>query len=120
VLKRWDWAQRPAWVTWVPSRTRGRLVRSLAERVGEIGKLPVVDAVERAAERAPQAFMANSARQCDNVTGAFRLRAPTVPDGPVLLVDDTVQSGWTMTVVAEALRAAGSGPVLPLALWRRP
>jgi ATP-dependent DNA helicase RecQ len=43
-----------------------------------------------------------------------------VPDGPVLLVDDTVQSGWTMTVVAEALRAAGSGPVLPLALWRRP
>jgi ATP-dependent DNA helicase RecQ len=119
-LKRWDWAQRPTWVTWVPSRSRGRLVRSLAERIGEIGKLPVVDAVDRAAERPPQAFMANSARQCDNVTGAFRLRAAPVPDGPVLLVDDTVQSGWTMTVVAEALRAAGSGPVLPLALWRRP
>ena len=47
--------------------------------------------------------------------------APTVdleavPDGPALLVDDTVQSGLTLTVVAAALRRAGCPAVLPLVL----
>jgi ATP-dependent DNA helicase RecQ len=36
--------------------------------------------------------------------------------GPVLLVDDMVDSAWTLTVVAALLRQAGSGPVWPLAL----
>jgi ATP-dependent DNA helicase RecQ len=37
-------------------------------------------------------------------------------EGPVLLVDDIVDSRWTMTVVAALLRQAGCGPVYPLAL----
>jgi len=37
-------------------------------------------------------------------------------DGPVLLVDDVVDSGWTATVVARLLRRAGAPAVLPLAL----
>jgi ATP-dependent DNA helicase RecQ len=37
-------------------------------------------------------------------------------DGPVLLVDDLVDSGWTVTVAARALRLAGAASVLPLAL----
>jgi ATP-dependent DNA helicase RecQ len=36
--------------------------------------------------------------------------------GPVLLIDDFVDSGWTMTVVARMLRQAGAPAVLPLAL----
>lgn len=32
------------------------------------------------------------------------------------LVDDVVDSGWTMTVLAALLQQAGSGPVFPLAL----
>lgn len=36
--------------------------------------------------------------------------------GPVLLVDDTVDSRWTFTVIAALLRGAGSGPVFPFAL----
>jgi ATP-dependent DNA helicase RecQ len=35
---------------------------------------------------------------------------------PVLLVDDLVNSGWTMTVAARLLRQAGARAVLPLAL----
>ena len=39
------------------------------------------------------------------------------PDGgPVLLVDDVVDSGWTFTILAMLLRQAGSGPVYPVAL----
>jgi ATP-dependent DNA helicase RecQ len=37
-------------------------------------------------------------------------------DGPVLLVDDLVDSGWTMTIAARELRLAGAPGVLPLAL----
>jgi ATP-dependent DNA helicase RecQ len=36
--------------------------------------------------------------------------------GPVLLVDDVVGSGWTMTVAAMLLRRAGAPAVLPFAL----
>ena len=36
--------------------------------------------------------------------------------GPVLLVDDRVESGWTMTVAAKLLREAGAPAVLPLVL----
>ncbi|HYH45640.1 MAG TPA: phosphoribosyltransferase, partial [Thermoanaerobaculia bacterium] len=35
---------------------------------------------------------------------------------PVLLVDDVVDSRWTMTIAAALLRQAGSGPVWPVAL----
>ena len=45
----------------------------------------------------------------------FRLDAE-VPEGPVLLLDDLVASGWTVTVAARALRAAGASDVLPLTL----
>jgi ATP-dependent DNA helicase RecQ len=34
----------------------------------------------------------------------------------VLLVDDLVDSRWSLTVAGRLLRLAGSGPVLPLAL----
>ena len=46
---------------------------------------------------------------------ATRLLRGAVP-GPVLLVDDVVDSRWTLTVVTAALVDAGSGPVFPFAL----
>lgn len=39
-----------------------------------------------------------------------------VPGGPVLLVDDMVDSRWTLTIAAWLLLNNGSGPVWPLAL----
>ena len=42
---------------------------------------------------------------------------PPAPDRPpVLLVDDVVDSGWTLTEATRVLREAGAGPVLPLVL----
>jgi ATP-dependent DNA helicase RecQ len=51
-----------------------------------------------------------------NVWDAFEVADGAVPDGPVLLVDDLADSKWTLTIVARALRAAGSGPALPFVL----
>jgi ATP-dependent DNA helicase RecQ len=59
--------------------------------------------------------MENSAQQFRNVHGAFEIVAP-VPDGGVLLIDDIVDSRWTLTTVGFALREAGSGTVYPFAL----
>ena len=47
---------------------------------------------------------------------AFTLPAFDPPDGPVLLVDDLVDSGWTMALVARLLRRSGVPGVLPFAL----
>ena len=37
-------------------------------------------------------------------------------DGPVLVVDDRIETGWTMTVAARLLRQAGAPATLPFAL----
>ncbi len=118
VLARWDWRERPAWVTFVPSRRHPKLVEDLAARIAEVGRLPLHRVLERARAGPPQIEMANSAHQCRNVHGAFALGAP-VPPGPVLLVDDAADSKWTLTIVGALLREAGAGPVHPLVLLRR-
>jgi len=78
-------------------------------------RLPFRDCVAKVRANAPQREMANTAQQHRNVDGAFEVTTP-FPSGPVLLVDDTVDSRWTLTEVGARLREAGAGPVLPVAL----
>jgi ATP-dependent DNA helicase RecQ len=61
--------------------------------------------------------MENSWQQWHNVDGAYEL-VDALPSGPLLLVDDVVDSRWTLTAVGALLRGAGSGPVFPFALAR--
>jgi ATP-dependent DNA helicase RecQ len=119
VLRRWGWPQgRPVGIVPVPSRRRGPLVEGVAQRLGSIGRLPVLALLERVdMGAARQEELANSAHLCRNVVDAFRLVAP-VPAGPLLLVDDVVQSGWTCTAVTALLREAGASAVYPLVLQR--
>jgi ATP-dependent DNA helicase RecQ len=125
-LKRWPWEQRPTWVTWVPSSRPGReaLLDEVAHRIGALGKLEVRNAVVRRRPAAPQADQHNAAHKLTNVWDAFAVERSELPPadvlaGPVLVIDDVWDSGWTMTVVAALLRDAGTAPVLPLALARR-
>jgi len=85
--------------------------KRLAQRLG----LPFREAVSKARDNPPQKLQNNSFFQCRNLDGAFEVKR-AVPNTPVLLVDDVVDSRWTMTVVAALLRQAGSGPVFPIAL----
>ncbi len=118
VLHRWGWPDgRPTWVTWVPSVRRPHLAAGLAERLGTIGRLPLVASLDRIRSGPAQIELGNSAHACANVHGAFAVRG-ALPAGPVLVVDDTWSSGWTMTVAADVLRSAGAGPVYPLVLQR--
>ena len=125
VLKRWKWSTRPTWICPMPSRTHPQLIGSLCDRLATVGKLQLVEALELADLNAPrQASLNNSVRQATNAVELFRISEAypncEFPSGPCLLVDDTMQSGWTMTAATELLRGAGATAVLPLVVWRRP
>lgn len=121
LLARWPWAARPTWVTWVPSRRRPLLVAGVAARLAALGRLELRDVVVRVEDTPQQAALANARHLAANAVAAFRVRDdPPLPPGPCLLVDDTLTSGWTVTVVGARLRAAGADAVLPLVLHRRP
>jgi ATP-dependent DNA helicase RecQ len=116
----WSGVGRPVGIVMIASHTRPRLVATLAEGISEIGRLPIAGAVERVRDDGPTG-PSNSAWRLRSVYEAFDLgphlreRLAECP-GPVLLVDDLVDSGWTMTVAARLLRQAGAPAVLPLAL----
>ncbi|MEQ3538437.1 RecQ family ATP-dependent DNA helicase [Pseudonocardia tropica] len=117
VLAGWSWEQRPVGVVGIGSRTRPHQLDHLARRIAEIGRLPLLGTLSPTGER--PAATENSAQRLAAVWAG--LDSATVPDlsgvdGPVLLVDDVVDSGWTMTVAARALRRAGAPEVLPLVL----
>lgn len=104
----------PSWLTFVPSRRQPQRVPSLAARLGERLGLPVVDAVELVRATEPQSSMHNSTAQLRNLWGVFVVGQPL--DGDCLLVDDLIDSRWTVTVVARELRRAGATNVVPVAL----
>ena len=59
--------------------------------------------------------MENTHYRCINLDGVFEIRGH-MPEGPVLLVDDAFDSGWTFAVIAALLRQVGSGSVFPFAV----
>lgn len=121
LLADWGWAERPVGVVAVPSRRRPQLVGSLAERIASIGRLPLLgtlDLVDGGPVGEPggnSAFRLAGAWERLAV-GPDLARALGATPGPVLLVDDLVDSRWTLTVAGRALRRAGADAVLPLAL----
>ncbi len=116
VLAGWGWETRPTGVVAMPSRSRPLLVGSLAARLSEVGRLPLLGTLERVRDSGPRVG-SNSAQRLLAVHGSFALPAGlTLDDGPVLLVDDRIDTGWTMTEAARLLREGGAGHVLPLAL----
>jgi ATP-dependent DNA helicase RecQ len=116
VLKGWDWETRPTGVVAVPSRSRPRLVGSLAARIASVGRLPLHGTLDLVRDP-PPGRRSNSAQRLTAVHGALAVPDSwTLDGGPVLLVDDRVDSGWTVTEAARVLRQAGAGGVLPLVL----
>ncbi|MFF7333733.1 RecQ family ATP-dependent DNA helicase [Streptomyces sp. NPDC008150] len=115
-----DAPQRPVGVVTVASRARPQLVGTLGARIAEVGRLPLLGSVTYAGE-APALPRSNSAQRLKGLYGVL-----TVPPelaaalagnpGPVLLVDDWTETGWTLAVAARLLRRAGAEAVLPLVL----
>jgi ATP-dependent DNA helicase RecQ len=145
VLKAWahgdnPWPARPVAVVAIASRRRPTLVESLATHIATVGRLPLLGLIPPADWVGPMESpssgesaggqssggrssggRANSAQRVRALHGAFAVPealATAAGDltGPVLLVDDLVDSGWTMAMVSRLLRQAGAPAVLPLTL----
>ncbi len=119
VLKRWStsWL-RPVAVVPMPSRRFPTLVRSVAEHLATVGRLPLVDALEVTGP--PPASDSSSTARAKDLLYRTTLGPAVRFDGPVLLVDDLIRSRWTMTVAGSLLAQAGASAVLPLAVHQRP
>ncbi|MCM3298118.1 RecQ family ATP-dependent DNA helicase [Streptomyces pseudogriseolus] len=111
---------RPVGVVTVASGTRPQLVRSLGARIAETGRLPLLGTVQSSGEQ-HQLPRSNSAQRLKALAGALTVppelaEALARAGGPVLLVDDYTETGWTLAVAARLLRRAGAQGVLPLVL----
>lgn len=132
-------AGRPSAVLSIPSRSRPLLTRSFAEGIAGIGRLPylgelsLVDGGPTGARGGNSAYRLAglwermavgpelAASLAEHGLLAERVLAEGVsdhgaPGKSILLVDDLVDSRWTVTLAARALRQAGIGTVLPLVL----
>ena len=116
MVANWSPQPPPEWVTCIPSRRHPELVPDFARRLANQLELPFHQVLQKTEDRAEQKSMANSTHQARNVDGSLAISSQSIPQGPVLLLDDMVDSGWTMTVAAWLLRSTGSGRVWPLAL----
>ncbi|KUF13129.1 RecQ family ATP-dependent DNA helicase [Streptomyces silvensis] len=117
-----DSGPRPVGVVTMASRSKPQLIQSLGARIAEIGRLPLLGSLEYTADaEVAHVPRSNSAQRLRALDGALTVppalaAALREADGPVLLVDDATETGWTLAVGARMLRQAGAKGVLPLVL----
>lgn len=116
-LIRERWQPSLDWVTAIPSRRHPTLVQEFASRLAKSLGVPFEAALDRTSLAPEQKSMANSSSQARNVAGTMQA-VDRLPTGAVLLVDDIIDSGWTLTLAGWLLRQKGSGVVYPFTLAR--
>jgi ATP-dependent DNA helicase RecQ len=122
VLRDWPWEVRPAAIATVPSRSRPALIASLGQALASLGRIELLGPLHRTSTITLGPARSNSAHRVRALHNAFEV-TPEQRDSlarlgnpVVLLIDDQVDSGWTMTLAGRALRRAGAGGVLPFVL----
>lgn len=118
VLAAWEWEARPAAVMSLDSATHPVLIASLRSRIAELGRLDDLGVLRYR----PQRRTTTAANSAYRVAGLHDSWEPPDPatlrtaSGPVLLVDDFTDTGWTLTMAARRVRQSGAVQVLPFAL----
>lgn len=119
------WGEPVDWITWVPvssERLRRRgydQCQLLALRVGEMTGLQVVPTLEKVRDTKQQSLIVSSSARRANVVGAYAVKDGVDATGKrVVLVDDVVTSGATLSECAACLRMAGAEEVVGLTLAR--
>ncbi len=116
MIRRWNPQPAPAWVTCIPSLRHPGLVPDFARRVAEELRLPFHIILTKADDRPQQKTMKNWIQQALNLDGSLSVGNMPHKDEPVLLIDDMVDSRWTITIASWLLRSHGAGEVFPMVL----
>lgn len=101
-------------ITFVPSK-RSKIVENFARELSERLRIDLLDSLWKL-ESEQQKNMENSAHQCKNAFRSFHVKKDCVLPNKLLLVDDIIDSKWTMTVCGYKLMKAGCLEVFPFAL----
>ena len=115
ITEKWKPDPFPAWVTAIPSNRRPALVADFSRRLAIKLNLPFLPVFVRTIEAPEQKTQLNGALQAKNVYGSLSINCQ-VRKGVVLLVDDIIDSGWTLTAAGYLLRKKGGGLVYPFTL----
>lgn len=112
------WKPDVEWVSGVPSMRRPTLVSSFCQQLAFKLELPYFPALICTEKRPEQKNMQNWVQQARNVDGALAINSSiSIPESPVLLLDDMVDSRWTLTVAGWLLQnKAGVKAVYPMVL----
>ena len=103
-------------VTNVPS-ARNRKVANLARKIAKGLGIRYIDALEKIpGQNHQQKDMQNSHFQCKNALESIKLRENIRIPENIILVDDMVDSKWTLTVCGRLLTTAGAQKVFPFCL----
>ncbi|MEW1719218.1 RecQ family ATP-dependent DNA helicase [Streptomyces sp. NPDC093109] len=117
-----DAPPRPVGVVTVASYGRPLLVGSLGGRIAEAGRMPLLGTVTSTPDEADGVLSrTNSAQRVRALHRTLAVppelaAALASAGGPVLLVDDLSDTGWTLAVAARLLLRAGAEGVFPLVL----
>jgi ATP-dependent DNA helicase RecQ len=112
-----EWRPSVDAIVHVESARRPTLVTDLAAGLSRFLRVPVAGSYAIVDERVePDRGAVNSAQRVAAVGHRFSLQAEIAPGARVLLVDDVVGTGWTLTLAGKALREAGAAAALPLTL----
>jgi len=115
IKETWKPASFPTWIAAIPSLRKSELVPDFAKRLANELKIPFHMILRKSKETQEQKLMQNSYYKWKNICDVFEV-CGHCPREPVLLIDDIVDSGWTLTVAGILLRESGAGPVYPYVL----
>jgi ATP-dependent DNA helicase RecQ len=116
MISAWSIASAPEWVTCIPSYNHPTLVPDFANRLANALGIPFAACVEKVMENQEQKEMENSYQHVKNLDGVFQINPKLLKSGPCFIIDDMVDSRWTLTVASALLRQSGCTAVYPLVL----
>lgn len=101
-------------LTYVPS-LRSDIVPVFADKLAAKLGIPCICLLKKSPAR-QQKELENSSFQCENALRSFSLNENASVPKRIILVDDMIDSGWTLTVCGDILSKAGAECVYPFAL----
>lgn len=116
ITKQWAPNPIPEWITYIPSASRSRVIVDFAKRLGAKLRITVLDVIAISnTSKKPIHKYENSQQQVENSINNWTVKSST-RKSPVLLIDDFVNSRWTLTIVGRSLRLHGVEKVYPFTM----